>query len=56
MKLEIGKYITKKGVHVEITSVTPTQAYGKLSGAKAFEAWTIEGIHSDPEKTIVRKA
>lgn len=56
MKLETGKYITRKGIHVEITSVTPTKAYGKTSGAKAFEEWTIEGIHKDPEKTIVRKA
>lgn len=56
MRLETGKYITKKGLHVEITSVTPTKAYGKLSGAKTFEAWEISGAHTDPEKTIVRKA
>lgn len=56
MKLELGKYITKKGIHVEITSATSTKAYGKISGAKTFEEWTAEGINKDPEKTIVRKA
>ena len=54
--LKLGKHVTKKGIHVEITSVTSTKAYGKISGAKTFEEWTIEGIHKDPEKTIVRKA
>lgn len=56
MILQIGKYITKKGHHVEITSVTPTKAYGKINGAKAFETWETSGTHTDPEKTIVRKA
>lgn len=54
--IKLGKYITKSGHHVEITSVTPTKAYGKITGAKTFEAWEISGTHTDPEKTIVRKA
>ena len=54
--IQLGKYITKSGHHVEITSVTPTKAYGKITGAKTFETWEISGTHTDPEKTLVRKA
>jgi hypothetical protein len=55
-KLTNGNYITEKGHHVTITTTSATKAYGRISGDKKFEEWTIEGIHTDPQKTIVRKA
>jgi hypothetical protein len=55
-KLTNGNYITQKGIHVTITTTSATKAYGRLSGEKKFEEWTIEGIHTDPQKTIIRKA
>jgi preprotein translocase subunit Sec63 len=56
MTLTIGKYITKEGHHVSITTTSATKAYGKISGEKKYEEWTIEGVHPDPQKTLVRKA
>jgi hypothetical protein len=56
MKLTTGNYITQKGNHVTIATTSATKAYGRISGEKKFEEWTIEGIHTDPQKTIVRKA
>jgi preprotein translocase subunit Sec63 len=56
MKISKGNYVTQKGTHVTITTTSATKAYGRLSGEKKYEEWTIEGIHTDPQKTIVRKA
>lgn len=54
MTIHTGKkYLTQKGIHVTITTTSATKAYGKLSGEKKFEEWTIEGIHTNPQKTLV---
>jgi len=56
MKVEKGNYITKEGHHVSITTTSATKAYGKISGEKKYEEWAIEGVHPDPQKTLVKKA
>jgi hypothetical protein len=55
MKVRIGTYITRKGVHAHVKATSALKAFGYLSGSKKPEEWTIEGKHKEQEKDLVRK-